>query len=336
LTIRSILPARVPLASAVAVSPDGATLACGCTDGAVVLWELATGAVRRVLPSDRGRVDCLAFRPTKTLTVSHGTVLARWDLTDGRLIRTVQGPQAQGRLCFRPDSEVFASRCHRTHTFTLHDVLTGNVLCVVPAPFSNSGMCVAASHDGGRIAFHLGRDLVLRDMPTGAERCLALTCCAYDIAFSPDGTTLAVAGSDGSITLVDVGAWEVLRVLLGHCSRITCLTFWAGSAALASVADDGTVRLWDTAAGTCLAVLLACSQGWASVALDGRYKMGGHVDGAFWYAIGACRYEPGELDAYLPALRVPEDEPFFTLSSPMDSPTPQRYGQGRSAPQGQE
>ncbi|MBI3467487.1 MAG: hypothetical protein HY000_31140 [Planctomycetes bacterium] len=33
---------------------------------------------------------------------------------------------------------------------------------------------------------------------------------------------------------------------------------------------------------------------------DGRYKLGGNPAGSFWYAINLCRFEPGELDEFLP------------------------------------
>jgi hypothetical protein len=35
------------------------------------------------------------------------------------------------------------------------------------------------------------------------------------------------------------------------------------------------------------------------------------MTGQFWHVIGACRFEPGELDPYLPAIhRLPAEAPF--------------------------
>jgi hypothetical protein len=40
----------------------------------------------------------------------------------------------------------------------------------------------------------------------------------------------------------------------------------------------------------------------------------GNLGGAFWHAIGLCRFEPGELDPYLSVpLRVPNQEPLYQL-----------------------
>jgi WD40 repeat protein len=83
---------------------------------------------------------------------------------------------------------------------------------------------------------------------------------------------------------------------------------------LASGSDDGTLRLWDAETGRCLAILVPCPEGWAAFTPDGRYKIGGDIAGSFWHLIGLCRFEPGELDPYLPEpLRLPDDASFLTL-----------------------
>ena len=44
---------------------------------------------------------------------------------------------------------------------------------------------------------------------------------------------------------------------------------------------------------------------------DGRYKLEGEVTGQFWYVVGMWRFEPGELDAYLPGIgQIPLDAEF--------------------------
>jgi hypothetical protein len=57
--------------------------------------------------------------------------------------------------------------------------------------------------------------------------------------------------------------------------------------------------------------LLGAEGGWAAFSPDGRYKLDGTIAGQFWHVIGSCRFEPGELDPYLPAIqRFPVDAPF--------------------------
>jgi hypothetical protein len=73
------------------------------------------------------------------------------------------------------------------------------------------------------------------------------------------------------------------------------------------------VRVWDVSgsAPALRAMLLGLPDGWAALAEDGRYKVAGDPAGRFWYVIGQCRFEPGELDPYLPAIhRLGEEDVF--------------------------
>jgi WD40 repeat protein len=77
---------------------------------------------------------------------------------------------------------------------------------------------------------------------------------------------------------------------------------------LASGATDHTVRLWDVATEVCCAILVHLPQGWVAYTPDGHYKLGGDISSGFWHVIGLCRFEPGELDPYLPTpLRLPDE-----------------------------
>lgn len=85
---------------------------------------------------------------------------------------------------------------------------------------------------------------------------------------------------------------------------------------LASGSWDNTVRVWEAAAGRCLAVLLPTPNGRAAFSPDGRSKFGGDIPGDFRHAINLCRFDPGELDTILKPprttlpLRMADDEPF--------------------------
>jgi hypothetical protein len=52
---------------------------------------------------------------------------------------------------------------------------------------------------------------------------------------------------------------------------------------------------------------------WVAFSPDGRYKLGGIPAGGFWHVINLCRFEAGELDDWIPGLRLPDDASFFDL-----------------------
>ena len=75
------------------------------------------------------------------------------------------------------------------------------------------------------------------------------------VAFSPDGETLASAGSDQSIKLWETATGELIRTLTGHTGAINSVAFSPDGRTLASGSDDHTVMLWDAATGRLLRTL---------------------------------------------------------------------------------
>ena len=81
---------------------------------------------------------------------------------------------------------------------------------------------------------------------------------AIDLAWSPDGSLLAVASAAGGVTLYDAASGAVKHTLPGHADGANALA-WAPTSAessapsaqllLATGGQDGTVRFWDAATG---------------------------------------------------------------------------------------
>jgi WD40 repeat protein len=71
-----------------------------------------------------------------------------------------------------------------------------------------------------------------------------------EVAYSPDGATLASAGSDGTLRLWNVADGQPIGDPLGgHDDRVRSVAFSPDGAAVASGSDDGTVQLWDASDG---------------------------------------------------------------------------------------
>jgi WD40 repeat protein len=74
----------------------------------------------------------------------------------------------------------------------------------------------------------------------------------YSVAISSDGKTLATAGTDKVIRLLNAGTLTQRLVLEGHAGPVYGLSFDAEGKRLASAGWDDTIRLWDAGTGQLL------------------------------------------------------------------------------------
>jgi hypothetical protein len=93
------------------------------------------------------------------------------------------------------------------------------------------------------------------DLASGDVRAIAVKTSEtiLDAKFNSDGSRLAVAMPDGSVSILNSETLKVERQLLGHSDQVTSLTWHTDGVRLISTSRDHTAKIFDTGDGQALA-----------------------------------------------------------------------------------
>jgi eukaryotic-like serine/threonine-protein kinase len=242
------LPQQWHSVGALAFHPKTGELAVGSTNGLVTRWDPMTGkATNRPLWENGGGILTLAYRQD-----------GAW-LASGGVDRSVT-------LLNLKDEKVRAIRGHTGPVNAVAFDLPSNYLCTASSDgnvklwdLADPGDYVT-THGGSRVAFHpkatmlaiMGADIELVDAATGKHLRTLKRDNDMDrpvaIAFDATGDRLASGWQDGMIRIQNPSNGRKILVLKGHEGHVGAVTFSpASDGLLASVGDDGVIRLWDQA-----------------------------------------------------------------------------------------
>jgi RNA polymerase sigma factor (sigma-70 family) len=319
--LRAPVPEPKGYFSLMAYSPDGHTLATSLFDGSIVFRDVETLAeLRRVKVAAR-YVQHIAFSPDGRLLAATGenelphqdrampiggfgtgnrkrrrpapnpaekSSLIIWDVTSGREVRRID---IQGRhpneLVFTPDGKsLVAPYCDGTIRF--HDVtngressvLTGEGISQATLALARDGRLVASADDTGGDAaavIHLwdvARRVELRQLVVGQD--------SANLAFSPDGKTLASVTREKVFRLWDVATGREIKPGPSHRSSVACLVVSPRDDTVITGGYDDAIRHWDSITGRELAVIGTHPEPVYDLAIspDGRFLVSSSIEGS--------------------------------------------------------
>jgi WD40 repeat protein len=251
--------------TALAVPWSGRRVVSGSKDASVRVWDLGDGAEVLSLAGHRRWVDVVALHEDLRQVVSAsawaGTVQV-WDLDQRRLVREVAGPRgwlapvaitADGRYI------LFTTREQR---IAVWDLRADDPRERLVAP--------GGAGPGGN---------------GGAAKPLTA------LAVTADSRRILGGAADGSVTVWDFAAGEILAVHPGHLGRVTAIAAAGEGEAVVSGAADGSLRHWNAVTGRLQGSRDAHPTAIAAVAVsrDGRLAAtAAHTQLALWDLARGC------------------------------------------------
>ena len=124
--------------------------------------------------------------------------------------------------------------------------VSASLMCLVGVSFSSNGSYFATTEE-------LGNLLIFDN--TGAVPVLIHTIDlgvsgSFSLDFSPDGSKVAMDGSDGVVRVYDVNSGNLLVSVNASSSAIRSVDWSPNGAFIATGGQDGTARLWDASTGS--------------------------------------------------------------------------------------
>jgi WD40 repeat protein len=303
----AVLPSPNQLGRALAWSPDSRILATAAGDGATLLWS-ADGELLSTLADEPDTVLSLAWSPdgqllavgaavtTRSTTARPFSGVIRLWRPDGTLVTTIRTQQTGGKFVhihWSPDGTLLAGgaidiylwRADGSVVAQLHGSFT-------PAPamaWSPRGDLIAIGDENGILLVYDTNGKLFTSLGNVGSGPLGAV---WDLAFSPDGRTLAIFSHNGVSLLPTANPGAELRPIHGGAIKpgiqhSANLAWSPDGTRLATATRDGQLNIW-SATGIPLLILDGCPGEILQVAWspDGRTLIAGSQ------AAAICLWQP--------------------------------------------
>ena len=228
------------------MSPDGTAAITAGTLGEVMMWPLAGGAPRTLLPSTGRMAMGLRFSPdgSKVLVDRDKGVLEVVSLAGGEptylgvkgALRAVAADRDWSKQAILTSPNAIAAL-----DGTVQRPLGATTKAIMYVGMSPSGDLVIV-HDGATVWMVPYAGGAMKELASYPYKLLGLE-------WSPDGKTLALVGHSHDLVLVDMASLKV-RELRGHTDALYTVVWTRDGKRVLSASDDATARVWTIADGT--------------------------------------------------------------------------------------
>ncbi|PVF92582.1 WD40 repeat-like protein [Serendipita vermifera] len=242
------------------ISPDGARIVSGSDYKAVRMWDATTGAsIGNALDVDSILIYLASSSDgSHVIAVTGSGSLTRWYWSSGEVISIELKCNGHIKaLVFSPDENrvIF---CNYGWALRSCDVTTGELVNTLFEGKFDYNAILSSSSDRSQVIYVHDGSLYLWDaMMDERIGTASLSHCSVEcLAFSPDGSRIALGCGNGTIQLWDVTTGLCfLTDWKAHRQKIHLLTFSPDGTRIASGSGDGTLKLWNSITYSSIGVL---------------------------------------------------------------------------------
>ena len=279
-TEKAVFRSKAGKQTCAAFSPLGLArpirLAAGCDQGTVHVWDYHSRTRLFHLKGHKGPVQAVAFSPVRDELFSAGEdgQIYCWDLRSGQQSKISYSMTGQIHgLAISKDGQWLAAGSHRQdpklqppHEQRLIDgqvvlwnlktgerkeLLSNHPSGVLRVAISPDGKLLAAgtTHEASVRLWNIATGKQLQPLQGNNVSWV------QGLAFSNDGTRLAMAGADFRVHLWDISKYQELAIVAeragpnddipGHSHELWAVSFSPNDRLLATASWDGIVRVWD-------------------------------------------------------------------------------------------
>jgi WD40 repeat protein len=251
---RHVLAGHENNITSVALSPDATRAVTTSYDGAVRLWDVASGAEVAVLRGHLSAVTSAAFAGdgATLATASDDGTIRLWSATNGLALATVHGEAGPIRLfALSPDgAQVTTVSGHDAHLWRLRDPLDMGVA----ARHQDEVTSVRVTPDGARwITASKDDTAEVRDASTGnVLGALRHPADVWALDVSRDGALAATGAADGAVRIWNLNDFSEVRAVTVSETPVLSVAFSPDATRIVASTAAGQVILLDRATGNVL------------------------------------------------------------------------------------
>ena len=242
-----------------AFSPDDKHIAIACSIIGIWVHDVNTGQEISLLAGHTDAVTSVEYSPDGKLLASgsYDKTVRLWDANTYELLTTFTGHKGDAKaIAFSPDGKTLASGVSR-------------------------GSAIRRNNFWGeddRVPVAIDSFIRLWDVVNKKQKMIlnGHTGWVTALKFSPDGTILASASTDGTVRLWNTLNGKNLAILKGGGQGSNAVLFSPDSKQIATPSANATVRLWDTQTGKMIAIYQECQLDVMAFSPDSLTFLTGH------------------------------------------------------------